>query len=232
MMADTLIPLILAAIAFVGSHFVLSAVPVRGWLTGHWGEMPFRTVYSVVAIATFVWLNLAHTRAPLIELWPRGNWAFYIALAVMPVAVIMGVCGVLTPNPTGVAGARVLASDDPAPGIFRVTRHPVMWAITLWAAVHVLNTADMASLIFFGSLGLLALVGMAHLDARRAHGDDENWRRLIERTSFIPFVAAAQGRAEISLGEIGWWRIAIGALAFFGLWFGHEWVIGIIVTPW
>ncbi len=231
-MAESLIPLSVAAIVFVASHFLLSATPVRNRLTGWMGEMPFRVAYSVVAIGTFIWLNLAYTRAPLIELWPRADWAFYVALAVMPVAVILSVCGVLTPNPTSVTGARVLESDDPAPGIFRVTRHPVMWAITLWAAVHVLNTADAASTIFFGSLCFLALAGVAHLDKRRGRDGDEAWQRLMERTSFIPFVAAARGRAKISLAEIGWWRIVFGALAFVVLWLGHEWGSGIVVTPW
>ncbi len=232
MTSETLMPLIVAALAFVGSHFALSAWPLRRRIVGRIGEIPFRVLYSAVALFTFVWMSRAYARAPLIELWPRMDWAYYLALAAMAPAAILLVCAVLTPNPTAVIGARFLERDDPASGIFRVTRHPLMWAFTLWAAVHMLNVGDAASLIFFGAIGTLALGGMAHMDARRHREASAGWRRLVETSSFVPFVAACQGRTRISLREIGWWRITVGLVVFATLLYGHEWVIGIAVTPW
>jgi uncharacterized membrane protein len=156
---------------------------------------------------------------------PSSSWA---AISCFP----PGRCGALTANPTGIGGGHVLGRDDPAPGIFKITRHPVMWAVTLWASVHVLNAADAAALIFFGALGIPALGGVAHMDARRNRDGGQGWQRLVACTSFIPFVAAAQGRTRISLAEIGWARMAFGVVIYGVLLFGHQRVIGVVVTPW
>lgn len=232
MMAETLTPLITATLAFVVSHFVLSWTPVRSPLVRALGRWGFVALYSVVALATFVWMNVAYVRAPLIDLWTGSDWAWYVALAAMLLASFLLVCGVLTPNPTAVIGAHHMGRDDAAAGIFRVTRHPVMWAITLWAAVHMLNTGDAASQIFFGGIGGLALFGMMHLDARRDREGDPDWQRFKAATSFIPFAALIEGRVRLSLAEIGWVRLALGVAFYLVLLYGHEWAIGIVVAPW
>lgn len=232
MMAETLTPLIVATIAFIGSHFLLSALPVRTPLVQRLGRWGFIALHSVVSAATFVWMNYAFARAPVIDLWPGADWAYWTALALMLVACVLLVCGMLTPNPTAVIGAHTLKREDAATGIFTVTRHPVMWAILLWAVSHVLNVGDAAALIYFASLGGLALFGMIHMDARRDAERDPDWLRFRSRTSFIPFAAALTGRARISLAEIGWIRMALGVGFYFLLLYAHEWVIGIVVAPW
>lgn len=232
MMAETLFPLIAATIAFVGSHFLLSAQPVRAPLLARLGRWGFTVLYSAAAAGTFVWMCLAYARAPLIDLWATPDWLLWLAMAVNLAAAILVACGYLTPNPTALFGARVLGREDPAPGIFKVTRHPVMWGIALWSAMHLVATGDSASFVFFGALAALALAGAAHIDARRAREGDADWPRLVAATSFWPFAAALEGRARISLAGIGWVRIGIGALLFLLLLWGHEWIIGVIVAPW
>ncbi len=133
-MSGSLSALALAALIFVGGHFVPSSAPVRGALVSGLGRVPFTGLYAVFAGATFTWLIVAYGSAPFTELWSDPDWARYLVLLVMPFAVILVVCGVLTPNPTGLLGEQARARDDPAPGIFKVTRHPVMSAIALWAA--------------------------------------------------------------------------------------------------
>ena len=39
---------------FVGMHFLLSSEPVRTRLVGRVGAQPFRGIYSLVAIGTFI----------------------------------------------------------------------------------------------------------------------------------------------------------------------------------
>ena len=229
--AETLWPLAAATFAFVAGHFVLSWAPVRGALVARLGRGPFLGFYSVVIAAAFVWMNLTYIRAPVIALWPHSRLAWIVALVMMVFAAILLVAGAATPNPTAVGAERVLTREDPAPGIFKVTRHPILWAIALWALVHIGTTGDAASLIFFGGLALLSLAGMAHIDARRRAENPAGFARLASTTSAIPFVALAQGRARVTLGEIGWPRILAGIGLYLILLYGHEWAIGIVVAP-
>ena len=230
-MSGSLGALALAALVFVGGHFVLSSAPVRGALIARLGRVPFTGLYAVFAGATFTWLVIAYGGAPFTELWGDPGWTRYPVLLVMPFAAILVVCGVLTPNPTGLLGEQARARDDPAPGIFKVTRHPVMSAIALWAAAHLIANGDGASLIFFGAILLLALGGVAHMEARWRAKGDPGWHRVVAATSVMPFAAAWEGRARIGLAEIGWGRMALGVGLYFVLLFGHQWAIGASPGP-
>jgi uncharacterized membrane protein len=42
-------------------------------------------------------------------------------------------------------------ADAPARGIQRVTRHPFLWGVAVWAFVHLIANGDVASLMLFGS---------------------------------------------------------------------------------
>src|SRR5579863_1439577 len=91
-------PLIIAAIAFVGTHFLLSH-PVRAPLVGAIGERGFSALYSLVALATFIWLVVAYRDAPATApLWPAGDVLWAIVTVVMLVASILFM-GSLIKNP-------------------------------------------------------------------------------------------------------------------------------------
>ncbi len=230
-MADTLWPLAAATACFVLAHFVLSWLPVRRALVAWLGRGLFLGAYSVAVGAAFVWMNLAYIRAPVIQLWTQQHWQWLLALCVMPFAAILLVAGATTRNPTLVGGDAVMDLPDPAPGIFKVTRHPIMWAIALWSAVHLIATGDQSSAIFFGGIGFLALAGMAHIDARKRATEPARFARLAAVSSALPFGALLAGRAQVSLGAIGWGRIVGGLLLYVILLYGHEWAIGVVVAP-
>jgi len=63
--------LLLAAIAFVGTHFLLSH-PLRAPLVRVMGEPAFLGVYSVIAVATFIWMIVAY-RSP--ESFWQDHWS-------------------------------------------------------------------------------------------------------------------------------------------------------------
>ena len=63
----------------------------------------------------------------------------------MPLAFVLLVCGYWR-NPTIVGADRLLKSQDPARGMIRITRHPIMWAIMLWATSHIVARGDLKSL--------------------------------------------------------------------------------------
>src|SRR5689334_22584327 len=131
-MNHALVSLIIAGLAFHGSHVVLSGTKLRGQLRDQIGERGFLLLYSAVALVTLAWFVVAYVHAPTIRLWSPPSWARTVALAAMPIATILLIGGYTTRNPTAVGMERAASSDDPAPGILRITRHPIMWAIGLW----------------------------------------------------------------------------------------------------
>jgi uncharacterized membrane protein len=129
----------------------------------------------------------------------------------MPLAFVLLACG-YGRNPTMVGADKLLKSEEPARGIIRITRHPIMWGLMLWAASHIVARGDLKSVIFFGGLLLVAAVGTVLMDLRkRSHAD---WARFAAVTSNVPFVAIAQGRNRVRWREIGWKRPALGLAAF------------------
>ncbi|MDS4019697.1 MAG: NnrU family protein [Candidatus Competibacter sp.] len=215
-MDAALVATALAGAAFAGSHLGLSSAPVRGWLVARLGEKGFQILYGLVALLALGALIVAYGRAshPL-YLWPPGPGVRHLPLLAMPLALILIAGGALIPNPsaTGMTGA--LDRPEPARGVLRVTRHPVMWGVGLWAAVHILANGDLASLLFFGSLLLTALGGAWHLDRRMAATEGERWRRFAEVTSFLPFAALLAGRQRWAWAELR--RPALWGLGLFAL---------------
>jgi uncharacterized membrane protein len=220
-MSGALIPLIVSGLAFHGSHVALSSSRLRGQVREQIGERGFLLLYSALAIVTFLWFAVSYVQAPWIPLWTAGPWARWIPIVAMPVATILLVTGYSTPNPTAVGMERRAAADDPAPGILRVTRHPIMWALGLWALAHVPPNGDLASLLFFGSLAVLAIGGTELIDRKKRLALGTNWGRLAEVTSNVPFLALLTGRTRLRLGEIGLLRIVAALLLYAVLLLAH-----------
>ena len=209
--------LLLAALAFVGSHFALSSAPLRAPLVARLGERPFSGVYSAVAGVTILWMISAFARAPYTPLWDTPGWARHAPEIVMPIALLAFVCSVTQRNPTAVMAALPAAGEAPAWGLLKVTRHPLLWSFTLWAIAHIVVNGELAALILFGAIGLLALIGMPVLDAKRRARDPEGFARYAAATSVIPFAAMIQGRAQLRFSDIGWMRIGLAAAIYIAL---------------
>jgi uncharacterized membrane protein len=225
-----LVSLTIAGLAFCGSHVLLSSSGLRGSLQDQLGERGFLAVYSVTALATFAWFLMAYAHAPTIILWPRQMWTALIPVVVMPLASILLVAGYTTPNPTAVAMERLARADDPAPGILRVTRHPVMWAIGLWAVSHIFANGDLRSLIFFGALAGLSLGGTLLIDRKKRLALGSDWSRLAQITSNLPFAALATGRARMRWRDVSLLRLFAGLLLYVVLFRGHAIITGVPVA--
>lgn len=220
---DPVTHLWLACAVFLVTHFAPST-PVRGALVRAMGQWPYTALYSIVAFATIGWMVWAYNRAPLEPLWVGLRW---LPAAVMPFAFILLACGLLSRNPTIVGADKLLKSPEPARGIIRVTRHPVMWSFMLWALAHILARGELGALVFFGAFLLLAALGAVLMDQRKARTLGEDWKRFAAVTSYYPFLAIAQGRNSFKAAEIGWRNPAIGlALYAIFFWF-HPMLFGI-----
>ena len=218
--------LVVAAVVLLASHFGISSTELRAILVARLGEQGYLALYSLIAFAAIVWLIIAWAGAPYIGLWPAGPGLAGVPFLVMPFALVLVIGGLSTPNPTAVGAADLLRQSEPARGIFRITRHPFMWGVALWAAAHIVANGDLASLVFFASLGALALLGTLLIDRKFAARRGADWPRFAAATSNLPLAALASGRQRVVFAEIGWWRIGL-ALAAYGLLLAvHPWLFG------
>ncbi|MFM2130563.1 MAG: hypothetical protein RL477_2109 [Pseudomonadota bacterium] len=224
-------PLLIATATFILSHFVLSFGPVRNAVAARIGEQAFIVAYSAVALGTFAWMSIAYARAPFHDLWGDPLWARWMTVLTMPFVAVLITCGVTTANPGAVGFGGLLEKGRTAVGIQKVTRHPVMVAIAIWSALHLVTNGDAASLILFGGMLVLTLGGIAHIEARKRASGGEAWRKFAADSSVVPFAAIIAGRTRVTLREIGWNRIGAGVVVYFILLFGHRIVMDVPLLP-
>ena len=64
-----------------------------------------------------------------------------------------------------------------SPGIAGITRHPLLWAFTLWALAHMAPNGDLAHVLLFGLFAVFGIAGMSALDRRKRKqwGADYGW---------------------------------------------------------
>jgi uncharacterized membrane protein len=180
--------------AFVLSHFLLSH-PLRRPLVSAMGEKGFLGLYSAVALITFGLTIRAYQRAPATApLWPVGDGLWALVTVAMLVASIL-LLGSFVRNPA-LPGAAASAAKAEARGVYGITRHPMMWAFAIWGACHILVYPVEKNIIVAGAIIVLALVGAALQDRKKAAQDPQGWIAWESRTSYWPFAAIAQGRAR------------------------------------
>jgi len=217
--------------AFLVSHAVPARPPVRARLIGTLGRRGYLVIYIGVSLAALAWLIAAAGRAPYVPLWPWAPWQRWVPNVAMPIVCLLIAFGAAAPNPFSFGGRNNDRFDPERPGIAGVTRHPLLWALVLWAAAHMVPNGDLAHVLLFGGFAAFALLGMVMLDRRRRAAMGANaWRRLAQGTSGFPLAALLQGRCRPrgrpSLGRVG---VAVVLwLVFLAL---HPAVIGVSPLP-
>lgn len=187
-MIEPLAELVAANLAFVGLHFAMSH-PLRAPMAQALGERSFQAIYSLVSLAAFAWVILAYQAAPAADLAGSGEAGWIVATIVMLPALVL-LAGSFAGNPAlPMPGAKALAGALAAAGprgVFRVTRHPMMWAFGLWALSHIVLLWSWRSVITAVAIGLLALLG-AHLqDRKKQELMGGSWKQWESRTSYWP----------------------------------------------
>lgn len=222
--------LLLATAVFLLIHIVPSSA-LRGRITGAIGEGAYMGAYSVLSLAALVWMVLAfNASGPGPVLWYNPGPIQYLSVALMFVALVLGVGGLIGNNPTSVGG-KVAGGGDPATGFLRITRHPFLTSVVIWTIAHLLVRGDMRSIVFFGGFGLLAAVGTLLIDAKTSRRLGQDWQRFAGVTSIVPFLAILQGRNRLSLRELKLWRLAIGIAVFLLVLCFHADIMGVLPLP-
>lgn len=226
--------LLAAAAVFLAIHFLVSGTRLRDGIVGVIGEGPYMGLFSLASLGAIFWLVVSYNHAqagndPL--LYDLGVGVKHLAMPVVLLAFLIGVPGLLTPNPTSVRQEGVATRPDAVKGIVAVTRHPFLWGVVIWAAMHLALNGDEASVILFGTFFILALLGPLSIDAKRKRKMGADWDGFAARTSNVPFAAVLSGRAKLSWSELLDWRMAVAVVLFVVVLFGHARVIGVSPFP-
>lgn len=221
-MDTSLIALILANAAFVGSHFLMSH-PLRAPMVKIVGEMGFQVVYSLVSIATLALVYFAFVASPASDLPTSGTTGWIIATLISIPAMVL-FAGSVKGNPAlGLPNAEAQARAAPM-GVFTITRHPMMWSFAFWAASHIILHWSWRTTITAAAMGILALVGARLQDGKKRVAMGEAWGEWEAKTSFWPRIS---GFAKA--GPLPW---AIGLIFFVFLTWLHMPLGGIPAGIW
>ena len=217
-----------AAVAFVGTHFVLSH-PLGKPIVDRVGDAAFLGIYSAVAAVTLGWLALAYRAAPAgAPLWPVGDGLWAAATAVMLLASIL-LMGSLVRNPALPNPGAPAQVPAEARGVYAVTRHPMMWSFALWGLCHIAVYPVAANVILAVAIIVLALVGAALQDRKKEALQPDTWPAWESKTSYWPFGAIVSGRAR--LGGFGTHAVAGGLVLWLAATWAHiplaDWPAGI-----
>lgn len=227
----SMVPFATSVLWFVGMHFVLSSVPVRTRLIAKLKQGGFAILYSLVAAFGLIGIVWHFRSVPYIEVWAPPRATRWVPILVMPIALLFLVLGNSTPSPTSVAQEKRATDENVVKGIQAVTRHPALWGFTLWALSHLATNGELHVIILASGILVLAVFGMLHIDSRRARSLGDAWAPYAERTSIVPFVAMARGKAKLRLKDIGFVRPLIVAVLYVAILHTHALVIGASPFP-
>ncbi|MEM6827952.1 MAG: NnrU family protein [Pseudomonadota bacterium] len=206
-----MLELVAANAAFVGTHFAMSH-PLRPAMVKALGATGFQVVYSLVSLATFVWVYLAFKSAPSADLGGSGEVGWIIATALTLPAMIL-FAGSLMGNPalpTPMAEQQARAKPK---GVFTITRHPMMWGFGIWALSHMALFWSTRTMITAFAMGFLALVGAHMQDRKKRELMGEAWAEWESHTSYWPRLSGFT-----TVGAIPWIG---GVVLFTGLSYLH-----------
>lgn len=213
--------LIVACVAFVGSHFLLSH-PLRSPVVSRLGERGFLGLYSLVAFATLGWMVVVYLRAPeQPPLWPDGDTLWAVGTVIMWAGSVLFV-GSLFGNP---AMPEAKTATVPTPrGVFAITRHPMMWGFALWALTHILVYPEPAQILLAVAIAFLALVGAALQDRKKAALQPDFWPEWERRTSYLPLARGFANPGTVALvGGTALWLAASWAHLPLAGWHAGMW---------
>lgn len=203
-----LLNLVVATVAFVATHFIMSG-PLRPVLASRFGAQGFLLLYSLISIATFAWAVIAFDRVDSdFTLWngmATITWALASLLTITALVLLIP-SFVRNPALPGKSAAGV-GTWIPV-GVFRVTRHPMMWGIALWALGHMIASPSPRVLILMAGLILLALLGSHFQDKRKVAQNKREFSPWQRRTTFWPQLRELAGLKKIWLLAFLVWFIA------------------------
>ena len=210
--------LIAASAGFVGSHFAMSH-SLRKWMVRTFGQNGFLGVYSIVSVLFLAMMIIAFRAIPAeAALWSAGD-IFWTISSLLTLFSAVLFTGSLIGNPSLPSPASAELAMRLPSGVFKVTRHPMMWSFALWGVAHILIAPRLDILIFIGSIIFLALVGAWAQDTKKSNLMGVEWEMWLRRTSFFPRLT-------------GFFKVPIlNWIAGIVLWLAATWAHGYFAVP-
>ena len=213
---------IMTFIAFFVTHSVPIRPPIRPILVQVLGPRWFGLAYGAMSLGALTWLIIAAGQAPFVPLWSWAPWQNSVALILMGLSCIVFSLGLGRPNPFSFGSAQNHLFDPKRPGIVRLTRHPLLMALALWALAHLIPNGDLAHVILFGVFAGFASLGGRLIDRRKRREMGQGWQTLkndVDRQPYaIAFTSATVGDAL---------RVIAAGLVYLGLLWLHPRIIGV-----
>ena len=131
--------LIVASVSFVLIHFLIAGTRLRDRLIAGVGAATFRIGFSLLVALSLVTMVIAYSQAEGSPVWGEGEsllplWVFYLGNFL---AFLFLVIGTLTPSPNSLLSEKAYQRGDvDVSGMLRISRHPGMLGIGLWALMH------------------------------------------------------------------------------------------------
>lgn len=221
--------LVLAVLVFIAAHSIPASPRVRGALIRCLGRAGYLAAYSGLSLLLVVWVALAYRQAPVIWLWGPDLRLHWVPVLGMPVVCFLITAGLLTPNSLSLTLRGPHRGGD-VPPLLRVSRHPVLIGLALWALLHSVANGDVASLILFGLMGGLALGGMAMMDLRRRRGlGAGHWLVLAGQA---PWFSLSALPGLLRSGSVFWGGCVAATVLYALLLTAHQPIIGVSPLPW
>lgn len=222
--------LLLSASFFLAIHLGVAGTRLRDAVVERLGSSGYTIAFSLASLGGIYWLVQAYKAAPYLVTWGQLEWWKPFAIAFMLPAFLLALIGVTTPNPTAV-GQEAQVSQAPR-GIVKITRHPFLMGVGLWALVHLIGNGDVASLILFGTFVIVCFAGALSIDAKRRRVlGPAAWSPFEGQTSILPFAAVMRGRTALALHDVLTWRAGLGVVAYALMLGGHSHLIGVSPFP-
>jgi len=140
--------LCLGLLCLLSLHLVPAMPNLRAGLVTRFGELPYKALFSLGALAGLALMIIGYRHALTVQLWPvPASWR-QLPLVTMPVAFVLAIAAYL-------------------PGYIRaVLRNPMLLGVVIWSVSHLLVTGDLASLLLFGSLCVYSVFAMRAASGR------------------------------------------------------------------
>jgi uncharacterized membrane protein len=186
--------MILGLVLFLGVHLLTTQRDLRARFVASLGEGGYKLGYALASfagLALVVWGFSEYRAAGQIQIWNPPAAFKHITEALMLPAVILAVAAYIRGR------------------IYATLKHPLLAAVKLWAAAHLLANGDLGSIILFGSFLAWAVFDRISLKRRADAGGP-------------PIPVGGPGNDAIA--------VAVGVVAYLALGFVfHPVVIGVSV---